>query len=297
MTDITTQQEAPAEGIQITEETARMAAIGRGEIEPPKPADPDAPAAPAAEEPAKPTRPDYVPEKFWDAEKGEVRLEQLVKSYGELEKTRNPNPGVKVGEPAAEETPAAEAVAAAEAIPPATLFQEAQTEYAASNGELSSETREKIIAAGIDSATLDTYLAGVKALEVQMTNEVYSLAGGTEAYNAAVEYARKNWSPEQIEAFDNALGNPALRSVAVTGLVAAAQSAGASTEGVLTVPGGGIDHGDVYTDKDQFLKDLDTADKAKDQVARKAAVQKLERSKKAGTLKNITPRSGLASFG
>jgi hypothetical protein len=33
-------------------------------------------------------RPSWAPEKFWDAEKGELRSEQLAKSYGELEKQR-----------------------------------------------------------------------------------------------------------------------------------------------------------------------------------------------------------------
>jgi len=31
-------------------------------------------------------RPDHVPEKFWDAEKGEVRADEAIKSYTELEK-------------------------------------------------------------------------------------------------------------------------------------------------------------------------------------------------------------------
>ncbi|MBW8270688.1 capsid assembly protein [Caldovatus aquaticus] len=41
-------------------------------------------AAPAT--PAAPQRPDGVPEKFWDAERGAVRLEALLKSYRELER-------------------------------------------------------------------------------------------------------------------------------------------------------------------------------------------------------------------
>jgi len=32
------------------------------------------------------TRPEFIPEKFWDAEKGQPRLEELTKSYGEAEK-------------------------------------------------------------------------------------------------------------------------------------------------------------------------------------------------------------------
>jgi hypothetical protein len=38
-----------------------------------------------APSPARPTRPDFVPEKFWDAERGEVRIEALARSYRELE--------------------------------------------------------------------------------------------------------------------------------------------------------------------------------------------------------------------
>lgn len=33
-----------------------------------------------------PARPDYVPEKFWDTQAGQVRVEALSKSYGELER-------------------------------------------------------------------------------------------------------------------------------------------------------------------------------------------------------------------
>jgi hypothetical protein len=35
---------------------------------------------------AKPERPEDVPEKFWDAEQGALRVDALLKSYRELEK-------------------------------------------------------------------------------------------------------------------------------------------------------------------------------------------------------------------
>ena len=43
---------------------------------------------PAGDPPSVAERPDFIPEKFWDAEKGEPRLEGLAKSYAELERTR-----------------------------------------------------------------------------------------------------------------------------------------------------------------------------------------------------------------
>lgn len=45
---------------------------------------PPPPAGPAGTAP--PGRPGDVPEKFWDADKGELRADALIKSYGELER-------------------------------------------------------------------------------------------------------------------------------------------------------------------------------------------------------------------
>src|SRR5690606_2101635 len=63
------------------------------------PATANAPEAPKADTAAptpsagdKPQRPDHIPEKFWDAATGAVRVEELVKSYAELEKGRAPKP-------------------------------------------------------------------------------------------------------------------------------------------------------------------------------------------------------------
>ena len=44
-----------------------------------------APCKPAAA-PTKPTRPEWCPEKFWNADKGEVNSEAMAKSYTEVEK-------------------------------------------------------------------------------------------------------------------------------------------------------------------------------------------------------------------
>ncbi|HEY8612093.1 MAG TPA: hypothetical protein VIL69_12460 [Roseomonas sp.] len=47
--------------------------------------EPNTPEAPG-EAPARPERPEEVPEKFWDAERGALRVDALLKSYRELEK-------------------------------------------------------------------------------------------------------------------------------------------------------------------------------------------------------------------
>ena len=51
-------------------------------------------AAPAGARGNSAARPDYLPEKFWDAAKGEARLETLARSYGELERKLGGGEGV-----------------------------------------------------------------------------------------------------------------------------------------------------------------------------------------------------------
>jgi hypothetical protein len=48
----------------------------------------ETPTAAATEAAAAAARPEYIPEKFWNAEAGAPRLEEFAKSYGELERSR-----------------------------------------------------------------------------------------------------------------------------------------------------------------------------------------------------------------
>lgn len=286
--------ETDTDTITLSEESQKLAALGRGDADAGAAAAEAAAAAAADSTNEKPQRPDYIPEKFWDAETGTARYEDLAKSYTELEKLR--------GAPKGDDDPAAKAAAeeaekatkeAADAVGiPADLFSSAQAEYAES-GDLSAESRSKIIAAGIDEGTLDTYLAGVKALSDQLTRSVYETAGGEDAYKAATEWARENWTDGQIAKFDAALNDPDMRDPLIRGLMADFTAAGGTAgEGNLTLPGNGsIDGGDLYHYTEEFIKDLSEADAANDTVARRKAVAKLERSKKAKTIDSITPRS------
>lgn len=96
----------------------------------------------APETPAKPERPAHIPEKFWDAEAGAVRTDDLVKSYAELEaKHRSPKsedkpadeaakPNDLTIEPAKDETPAQ-----AEANPVTTAFEAFAKHYEETSGQ------------------------------------------------------------------------------------------------------------------------------------------------------------------
>jgi hypothetical protein len=286
---------------QLSDETLKLAALGRGEVVDGGEADDgvadDGNAAGA--DGGSDAIPDYVPEKF--RKDGKADYESLAKAYAELEKKLGQPKGKEDGddgEPSGD--PDGDAGGddgdGSDATPiSAELFSSAQTEWA-EKGELTAETREKIIGSGIPAETLDTYLAGVAALSAALTASVYQAAGGEEAYTSAVEWARDNWKPAQIEKFDHALNDPDLMPVMVKALMADYADANPG-EGSQTRGGnGGGGDSDLYHDPEEFTRDLAAADLKNDAVARRKAIQKLERSKKAKTLKHVTPRSGVSQL-
>lgn len=283
----------------LSEETAKLAALGRGEPEGESQQEGQQEEPKEEAPPAAPEVPDWVPEKF--RKEGKPDFEGLAKAYAELEK--------KLGDPKGGEAPKQEEKAEGkeesgeekegdgnEADPREAFTSEVQTlvasareEYAANGGELRAETYEKLSGL-LGKDYVDTYLSGVKALEVALEAEVYETAGGEEAYKAAVEWARENWTDKQIAKFDQALADADLRPSIIRGLMADFQAANPG-EGHFTEKGAGVAGQDVYTDPEEFVRDLQAAEEANDNLARRKAVQKLERSKKAKTISGITPRS------
>ena len=61
--------------------------------------------------------------------------------------------------------------------------------------------------AGISKEYANTYIAGVKALGEQIGNQVKDSVGGSGDYQNMVEWAQANYSPEQIQAYDNAVNS------------------------------------------------------------------------------------------
>lgn len=163
-------------------------------------------------------RPEGVPEKFWNAETGEVNTEALLKSYSELEAKMS---GKEENQEGGDEN----APEGGDAPAPLTeAFSSAQTEYA-ETGNLSDETIGKLEAAGIDRATIDTYVAGVKAIEAQMTQQAYTLVGGEDNYKAMIGWAKANLSETEAAAFDRAVQSQDTMSLAIRGLYQQYQSA------------------------------------------------------------------------
>jgi len=148
-------------------------------------------------------RPAEIPEKFWDAEKGEVNVPALLKSQQDAEAALRGN------EPAPE-TPA-------EGAPEGTtedqqpVVAKASAEYA-QKGEMSDATYAELETVGLSRAMVDQYIAGQEAIVESIRNAAGEPFGGLEGYNKAADWAAENLSDDEIAALDVQLTstNPAI---------------------------------------------------------------------------------------
>lgn len=241
--------------------------------------------------PSGPTRPDHIPEKFWDAEKGEVRVEALAKSYGELEKSRSaPKEEPVEGAEAAPAEPSKDgkiekpkpAEGEPEVSPLTELLGKVQTEFA-ENSAIGEETLGELAKAGIPKEIAETYLEGLQALAERTVGEIHGYVGGKDQYAEMADWAAKQLSDDDLDAFNTALDNPKLRETAVRGLYARFQSANPG-EGNLRGPQGGQGSasGDVFTAKDQVLEAMRDPKYAQSASYRQEVQDKLARSQRAG---------------
>lgn len=230
---------------------------------------------PAADQAIPPVeRPAHIPEKFWDAEKGEVRVEALAKSYAELEKGKAPvvvapKDALKV------DTPDVAPEAAAEVLADAGLnFDDFSTEFQ-NTGALSEESYKKLEGANIPKAMVDAYIAGQQALATQWENAGYSAAGGQEQYNQMTQWAITAMSQPEKVAFNDAVskGDEAQMKLAIGGLRQRFESENGKTP---QLRGGGNSQAATgYQSRAQMTADIRNPLYAKDPAFRKQVEAKI----------------------
>tara|TARA_R110002124_G_scaffold276693_1_gene447602 strand:- start:1145 stop:1900 length:756 start_codon:yes stop_codon:yes gene_type:complete len=158
----------------------------------------------------------------------------------------------------------------------------ALTQEYTENGSLSENSYKQLEDAGISQEMTNQYIAGQKALGAQIGNDVKNTVGGEENYNGMVEWAKTNYSQDQITAYDNAVnsGNIELAKMAAKGL----QSDYQNTEGVegriyggkQAAPEGG--HGDVFRSNAEVTAAMKDPRYDSDHAFRQDVRDKLERS-------------------
>ena len=156
-------------------------------------------------------KPDFIPDKFYNKETGEINYEGLAKSYTELEKKQSTPK---------EETKPAEPATAEEAVEQAGLDMAAlQSEYD-EKGTLDDKSYEALEKAGIPKDTVNRYIEGQKALVAQAQQHAYSLTDGEEGYRAMSDWAKANLSADDLSNYNTSVNstNQSTREIAIRGL-------------------------------------------------------------------------------
>lgn len=239
---------------------------------------PGTPPAPNGTPPVPPTRPEHIPEKFWNAEKGEADFDAMARSYAELERKMSAG---------TQPPPTPPPPAPGDAQPPTldALQAQAQAEFL-KDGKLADGTYTAFEKLGVPRALVDSHIAGVKALADMQTSQLYSAVGGKDAYAGIIEWARVNLTADEAQAFDAEITSGDMgRSVAAARSLADrfARAEGTPGQRVQAKP---VQTGnDVFQSKAEMVKAMSDPRYRKGDAAYHAEVQrKLAASMQAGLI-------------
>jgi hypothetical protein len=225
----------------------------------------------SGDQPSTPSRPDYVPEKFWDAEAGQVRVEDLLKSYTELEKAKS----APAQEPPADAAKTAEEAAKAAGADTSKVDFNALSAEFAQNGALSPEAYQKLESAGLNKDLVDQFIAGQVALAQVQTQEAYGLVGGEQQYTQMLDWAVKNLSKEDQAAFDRAVvADSASRKQAIVALKAQYEAA-VGRDPKLVFGGSGNAATSAYQSRAEMVRDMSDPRYRNDPAFQKMVQQRL----------------------
>ena len=166
------------------------------------------------------SKPEGLPEKF-------NSVEDLAKSYSELEKKLGESKPEETPQPKQEEPKTEDLEIANKAAESAGLnVQDLQAEFD-NSGELKAESYEALDKAGIPKEYVDQFIAGQLAMRENLVSDVKGVAGGEDTYGEMMEWASNNLSESEKNAYNNAVNATDIESIklAVTGLKARYESA------------------------------------------------------------------------
>jgi hypothetical protein len=218
------------------------------------------------------TAPEGVPAKFWDAEKGAVNVDALLKSYGELEKAHSAP---------VDDTPTPDHDVAQQAVKDAGLDWDTIVGKASSGG-LEDSDFAALEGVGIPKAVVDNYLTLARNESLRQTELAHQHVGGEAKMNELLDWAAANLSAPEIATYNQMLGTrdgwkPALD------VISAKMAAASKTAGEPTLQGGVGGRADTagYRSRAEMSKDMASPQYQTDpafraQVAQKVAVSHFE---------------------
>lgn len=228
-----------------------------------------------------PVRPDSVPEKFWNAETGEVNLEALLKSQAdgaaEISRLQQAKPEVTPPvTPPVTPKPGEQP----QAIDSASAITAAREEYAKNNA-LTSETYGKLAEAGLDRNMVDGWITGVQAKQSELTDATYKEAGGEENFNKISAWAATNMDAATIATINTLLAsdNPQVVAQGAAQLKANYdKNADIDPNVTLTGKGDLTGGGEHFASKYEMTKAMSDPRYKKDAAFRAQVAQKMARS-------------------
>lgn len=240
----------------------------------------------------KPEKPEWVPEKFWDAEKGEVKHEELARSYQELEKKLGEQDTDDKGDKEGGDDNAdgdddkadKDKTDKSDKEDNVNPIQSAREEWA-ETGELSEETFEALEKAGLDRNTVETYINGVKAQQEALEQRAFNKAGGDrESYNEMADWMKANLEGKEIETFNRLVADPETMEQAVEGMFLRYKSAtsegdivhGGNQNGATTTSEG------YYKNASEMMKDINSSEYKTDKNFQNQVARKIDNAARKG---------------
>ena len=205
-------------------------------------------------------RPEWLPEKFKNAE-------DLAKAYNSLEKEYSSRQQEAKPEEAKQEVQQ-------------KGLEKFYNEFA-EKGELSENSYTELAKQGLDKGLVDSYIEGQKLVADTQTKQVQDVAGGKERYSELVEWAGKNLSEAEQKVFNDMVdsGDVETAKFAVQGLMSKANVNFNPNQPDLFEGTSDIISADAFTSVSQVTDAMNDPRYEKDPTFRKEVENKLSRSK------------------
>jgi len=221
-------------------------------------------------------RPDNIPEAFWDAEKGVVNTEALLKSQAdgqaEISKLRgDPKPEPKEGE---------EGYVKPEVTPEQSpVVANASAEWA-EKGELSDATFAALEGVGLSKEMVNSYIAGQTAIVGNLQDAAYGPFEGKDGYETAANWAAEKLSEDEIKALDVQLlsNNPAIVKQGAKALAERYAKDADVEPNTIRGDSNNPATGGSYASSREMMKDMNSAKYRTSQAFRDEVAGKLSRS-------------------
>ena len=182
-------------------------------------------------------RPDNVPEKFWNAEAGQINTDALLQSYSHLEGKQSATP--------AQPTDSL-SIPAAPAQSTADVLESVVASYR-ENNTFSEADLSSIAASGLTRGMVETHMQAQAAIAASNTQAAYAAAGDKTQYDAVTSWAGSNLSPAEIAAFDSIVNSGDVNGVALAvGGLKARYTAANGSEGARIDAGNPVANGEMY---------------------------------------------------